>query len=125
MLPAFLVAGQLSRESGQGPAFDLGAAAGKPLHLTLGITRIVEQESLNVSIYASADGETWDEKPVLSLPQKFYCGTYDAFLDLRKKPAARYLRAKWRMHRWDLREPLPLFDFFIKAEEVRTATAAA
>jgi len=125
MLPAFLLNGQLARESGQGPALELGSAAGRPIHLTLGITRIVEQESLNVSIYGSADGETWGEKPILSIPKKYYCGTYDATLDLRSRPAVRYLRAEWQMRRWDLREPVPLFDFFIKADEMKTATATA
>ena len=121
----YLLADQLQRESGQGPVFDLGAAAGKPLQLTLGITRIVEKESLNISIYASADGETWDDQPVLSLPQKFYCGTYNATLDLRNRPAIKFLRANWKMSRWDLREPVPLFDFFIKAEEVRSVACSA
>jgi hypothetical protein len=123
MLPAFLVSGQLARESGQSPAFDLGAAVGKPLHLTLGITRIIEKESLKVSISGSADGETWE--PILSLPKKFYCGIYDATLDLRSWPVVRYLRAEWQMGRWGPREQMPLFDFFIKAEEMRTSTAAA
>ncbi len=125
MLQTFLLAGQLSRESGQGPALDLGVAAGKPLHLTLGITRIVAQESLQVLIYASADGENWDDKPVLSLPKKSYCGTYNASLDLRERPAVKYLRATWQMQRWDPREPSPLFDFFIKAEETQSAVATA
>lgn len=125
MLPAFLVSGQLARESGLSPAFELGAAVGKPIQLTLGITRSAEKESLKVSIYGSADGETWEDKPVLTLPKKFYCGTYDAIVDLRNRPTVRYLRAEWQMRRWDLREQLPLFDFFIKAEEMRTATAAA
>jgi len=125
MLPAFLLSGQVARESGQGPALDLGAAAGRPIHLTLGITRIVQQESLNVSIYGSSDGEHWDDKPVLSIPKKSYCGMYDTTLDLRNRPSVRYLRAEWQMGRWDPRQETPLFDFFIKADEVRTLTATA
>jgi len=40
--------------------------------LTLAITNIIEQESLDVSIFGSADGATWDPKPVAAFPQKFY-----------------------------------------------------
>ena len=48
MLPAFLVAETVVREEGAGQELALGASQGKRLLLTLGITRIVEQESLGV-----------------------------------------------------------------------------
>ena len=42
--------------------------------MTLAITKIIEQESLDLSIFGSADGATWGAKPIAAFPQKFYCG---------------------------------------------------
>ena len=51
----FLLPENVARQNGAGAEFALDAARGKPLLLTLGITRIVEQESLEVSIWGSSD----------------------------------------------------------------------
>ncbi|MEO8024839.1 MAG: hypothetical protein ABI823_00115 [Bryobacteraceae bacterium] len=80
---------------------------------------------MNIFIYGSADGETWESKPLFSFPKKSYCGSYPAYLDLSAKPGVRYLRAAWQMCRWDRNEPVPLFDFYIKAELARVAAAVA
>jgi len=40
------------------------------LLLTLGITRIIEQESLDVSIWGSANNAEWGAKPLLSFSAK-------------------------------------------------------
>lgn len=125
MLPAFLLPDQVSRESGRGPALELGAARGKTLQLTLGITRIIEQECLEIAILSSQDGESWKERPIVSFPQKFYCGQYSTFLDLAKHSDARFIRAEWNMRRWDRGEPAPLFAFYIKMEEAKVAAAVA
>ena len=54
------------------------------LLLTLGITRIIEQESLDLTIWGSANGDTWTQ--IAAFPQKFYCGTYSLLVDLTTAP---------------------------------------
>lgn len=51
MLPTFLIPEAIIREDGTGPDISLGPAQGKWLLLTLGITRIIEQQSVDVSIW--------------------------------------------------------------------------
>ena len=43
---------------GDGPALAVSGAEGRIFLLTLAITNIIEQESLDVSIFGSADGAT-------------------------------------------------------------------
>jgi hypothetical protein len=59
MVPAFLFPENITREDGCGAEIPLASDHGKPLLLTLGITRILEQESLDVSIWGSNDGNMW------------------------------------------------------------------
>ena len=66
------------RDKGDGPAVDVSSAAGKVLLLTLNITDIIEQQSLDVAVWGSPDGAAWGEKPLLSFPQKFYRGQHPA-----------------------------------------------
>ncbi len=120
----FLLPETVAREDGAGPAMDLAAAQGKALKITLGITRIIEQESLDVSIWGSADGSEWGAKPLFAFPQKFYCGTYSATLDLTASPDVKLLRAQWKMNRWGRGEPKPLFGLYVFAEEAAPVLAA-
>jgi hypothetical protein len=69
MLPTFPLPETTVREAGTGSELDLDAFQGKPILLTLGITRIIEQESLDVSIWGSVDGKEWSAKPLLSFPR--------------------------------------------------------
>ena len=68
---------------GEGPAMDISAAKNRVFLLTLCITKIIEQEALDVSIYGSADGTTWSAVSLASFP--LYCSillgkkTYDYF----------------------------------------------
>ena len=64
MLPEFLLQETTNREPGAGPEMELGEQAGGTLIVTLGITRIIEQESLDVSICGSADGSDWGARPL-------------------------------------------------------------
>ena len=125
MLPNFLVPESVVREDGVSPSIELGASQGKLVQLTLGINRIIEQESLDVSIWGSPDGENWGAKPLLSFPQKFYCGTYTILLDLSDQQEMRYLRVQWKMARWGRGEPKPLFGFYLFAEEISTSVMSA
>src|SRR6516162_3256625 len=100
MLPEFLLEETTVRDAGTGPVIDLGNPPGGTLILTLGITRIIEQESIDVSIWGSADGTDFGAKPVATFPQKFYCGTYQILMDLAGHADVKYLRAKWQVNRW-------------------------
>lgn len=119
MLPGFLLPEITIREAGTGEALDVAEAAGGVLLFTLGITRIIEQQSLDVSIWGSQDGKEWGAKPLISFPQKFYCGTYQILLDLTQHPEVRYLRAKWQVARWGKGDPRPLFGSYVFAQAVQ------
>jgi hypothetical protein len=119
MLASFILPETTIREAGTGPVVDLGENRGNLMLLTLGITRIIEQESLDISIWGSADGAEWGTKPLLSFPQKFYCGTYQIMLDLREQPTLRFLRVKYQAHRWGKGDPKPLFGAYVFAQEFR------
>ena len=92
MLRNFLLPESIARADGIGPEIDLGSKRGKLLVLTLGITRILEQESLEVSVWGSSDGETWTARPVAKFPPKFYCGLYSILLNLGSHPETRFVR---------------------------------
>ena len=114
----YLLPEGVARQDGSGRVIALDAARGKPLLLRLGITRIMEQESLDISLWGSADKLTW--KLLQVFPPKFYCGNYSLPLNLARYPDVRYLRADWKMSRW-LRndEPAPLFGFYLLVEEAQ------
>jgi hypothetical protein len=118
MLPEFLLAETTIREAGAGPVLSLGAHQGSVLILTLGITRIIEQESLDLSILGSPNGTDWSAKPLISFPQKFYCGTYQVLLDLTDRPDVKHIRAKWQVNRWGKGDPTPLFDVYLFVKEL-------
>ncbi len=118
MLPAFLVAETAVREEGTGSGLELGQSQGKRVLITMGITRIIEQESLELSIWGSSDGTNWGSKPLASFPEKFYCGTYQVELDLSAHPDVRCLRAHWKVNRWGRGAPAPLFEFYVFAQEI-------
>jgi hypothetical protein len=118
MLPQFLLPETTVREAGAGPNLPLGEREGGTLILTLGITRIIEQESIDLSIWGSADGTDWGAKPLVSFPQKFYCGTYQIVLDLARHAGIRYLRVKWQVNRWGKGAPKPLFGIYLFVQEM-------
>ena len=98
--------------------------------LTLEITKIVEQESLEVSIHSSADGAEWGAKPVVTFPQKFYCGESPLLLDLTAHPDVKFVRAHWEVGRWGRGTETPMFEFGVRLKEIpadvlREATAEA
>ena len=117
MLPNFLIPETVIREAGTGPELSVGSTPGGLLLLTLGITRIIEQQSLDVAILGSPDNSDWSGKPVLSFPQKFYCGTYQLLLDLAQHPDTQFIRAKWHVSRWGRGDPKPLFGVYLFAQD--------
>ena len=125
MLPEFLLTETTVREAGTGPATALGDNRGGTLVLTLGITRIIEQESIDLSIWGSTDGTTWETKPLVTFPQKFYCGTYQLVLDLSDRPETEFVRVKWTVNRWGKGDPKPLFGIYVFAEAMKSQLATA
>jgi hypothetical protein len=115
---------------GDGPTVDVSGATGRVFLLTLEITQIIEQESLEVSIHGSADGAVWDAKPVVTFPQKFYCGQSPLMLDLTAHPDMKFVRAHWEVGRWGRGTETPMFEFGVRLKEIpadvlREATAEA
>jgi len=86
--------------------------------LTLAITNIIEQESLDVSIFGSADGATWDPKPVAAFPQKFYREEIPLLLNLMARPEIKFVRAHWEVGRWGRGTETPMFEFHVTLREV-------
>lgn len=125
MLPEFLLPETIVREAGSGPVVSLEGEQGGMLILTLGITRIIEQESLDISIWGSPDGADFGSKPIVSFPQKFYCGTYQVLLDLSERPGIKHLRVKWQVNRWGKGDPKPLFGIYLFAQQMEHHLAAA
>lgn len=113
----------VARHNGTGAEIALESARGKLLLLTLEVTRIVEQETLEVSIWGSPNASSW--KPLGVFPRKDYCGTYSQALDLAANPEIRFLRAEWKMSRWGCAEPTPLFEFSLSAEEPKLHAVGA
>jgi hypothetical protein len=112
-----LPAGTTAETSGQGPALDLGARAGKLLLLVLRIEEVREQESLHVSIWGSADGKDWGAQALFWYPQKFYAGVTPAALDLALRPEIAFLQARWELNRWGRGIPRPYFRFGVEVQE--------
>ena len=125
MLPQFLLPETTVREAGTGSEIHLGDEPGETLILTLGITRIIEQESIDISIWGSADGSNWGAKPLVSFPQKFYCGTYQILVDLTDHSDVRFLRTTWKVNRWGKGDPKPLFTIYLFVQEMSRQMAAA
>ena len=92
-----------------GAAFDISGSATRTFLCLLTVTDQIEQESLDVSIYASADGENWTRKPILKLPQQFYRGKTKLVLDLSLRPEVKFIRARADLNRWGRGAPLPMF----------------
>jgi len=125
VLRDFVLPESIAREDGVGPEVDLGRNRGKLLVLTLGITRILEQESLEVSIWGSSDGEDWGSRPLAKFPPKFYCGMYSILLNTAAYPQARYVRVQWKMSRWTKKATTPMFGFYVYVEESGARVSAA
>ena len=123
MPPQFLVPEMTVREAGTGPVSGLGDQPCGMLTLTLGLTRIIEQESIDISIWGSADGNDWGARPLATFPQKFYCGTYQIIADLSDHPDIRFLRVKWAVHRWGKGSPQPLFTIYLFAQALQQELA--
>jgi hypothetical protein len=103
---------------GDGPSVEIGEAGGPVFLATLSITKIIEQESLDVSIFGSADGATWEPKPLAAFRQEFYCGELPLLVDLSSHPGIKLVRAHWEVARWGRGAETPMFEFGVTMKEV-------
>jgi hypothetical protein len=118
MIDTELVAKTVANAKGDGPTVDVSGAAGRVFLVTLEITQIIEQESLDVSVYGSADGAAWGAKPVAAFPQKFYRGESPLLLDLTADPDVKFVRAHWDVARWGRGVETPMFEFGVRLKEI-------
>ena len=106
-----------------GQSFDISQAASRTFLCELTVTEQIEQESLDVSIWGSAEGQDYGKRPLLKLPQQFYCGTTRMVLDLVFRPEIRLLRAHWEINRWGRVSPLPMFVAGLSLAEIPPMSA--
>jgi hypothetical protein len=119
MVDAFLVPeNTVVSAKGDSEPLDVSAAAQPFFLATLTVTKIVEQESIEVTFFTSADGATWEAKPVASLPQKFYLGEYPLLIDLSQASGAKFLRAHWEVGRWGRGPVGPSFEIGLRVREI-------
>jgi hypothetical protein len=103
---------------GDGAVIDVSAATSRIFLLALDITNIIEQESLDVSIYGSGDGAAWSPKAMVAFPQKFYREQSVLLLDLTAHPEVKFVRAHWEVARWGRGTETVMFEFGVTMREV-------
>lgn len=99
----------LMESNAGGEAIDVGGSASRTFLCMLVISDQIEQESLDVSIWGSADGQSWATQPLLRLPQRFYRGETRGVLELALRPEVKFIRAKWDVFKWGRGAPVPMF----------------
>jgi hypothetical protein len=114
-----LIAAETRLEAnGEGAAADISGSATRTFLCRLQITEQIEQESLDVAIWGSPDGENWGTKPLLKMPQGFYRGESKLVLDVTLRPEIRFIRARWELNRWGRVAPAPMFVAGLRLEEI-------
>ena len=101
-----------------GQSFDISSSASRTFLCLLKISDQIEQESLDVSIWGSPDGQDFGKKPLLKLPQQFYRGTTKIVLDLSLRTEIKFIRAKCELNRWGRVAPTPMFVASLNLEEI-------
>ena len=109
--------------NGEGEPHDISASHTRTFLCSMTITDQIEQESVDISIWGSSDGQTWGAKPLLMMPQRFYRGETRQVLDLSLKPEIRFLRAKWDLFRWGRVAPHAMFVVGFHLSEVPAFTS--
>jgi len=104
--------------NGDGQPFDVSTSETRTFLCLLTIIEQIEQESLEVSIWGSADGQDFGKRPLLKIPQQFYCGTTKMVLDISPRPEVKFLRARWELNRWGRVAPTPMFVAELELTEV-------
>jgi hypothetical protein len=110
--------GTLLQENGHGETVDIRPSGTRTFYCTMLIREQIEQESVDVSIWGSADGENWGTHPLLKWPQQFYRGETRAVLELTLVPEVNFIRAGWDLNRWGRVAPSPMFVLGLHLAEV-------
>jgi hypothetical protein len=103
---------------GDSQPVDISQAGSRIFLATLAVTSVIEQESIELSVFVSKDGTAWETKPTASLPQKFYPGEYPMLVDLTALPEAKFVRAHWEVVRWGRGTTTPKFEIAVRLREV-------
>jgi hypothetical protein len=101
-----------------GQAVDVSASGTRTFLCQLQVREHIEQESLEVSIWGSGDGQDFGKKPLLKFPQQFYSGQTKMVLDISLHTEVKFLRAKWELNRWGRVAPTPMFVAGLELTEV-------
>jgi hypothetical protein len=104
--------------NGDGAPLDISETVSRTFFCTLTVSEQIEQESLDVSIWGSADGQDFGKRPLLKFPQQFYRGTTKMVLDISLRPEIKFLRARRELNRWGRVAPTPMFVAGLELEEI-------
>jgi len=115
---ALIPSGTKLETNGNGGPINVSASETRTFLCRLAVTDQIEQESLDVSIWGSTDGNDFGKKPLLKLPQQFYRGTTKMVLDISLRSEVTFLRAKWELNRWGRVSPTPMFVAELRLEEI-------
>ncbi len=140
MLDTYLVERTKVTAKGDGVVVNVSGASSPVMLLSLQITSVVEQESIDVSVFGAPDESTWGMKPLAVFPQLFYPGDYPMLLDLRGRNEIKlrrahwafdtselwiqgggqikFLRAHWEVNRWGRGPDTPMFELSLRLREV-------
>jgi hypothetical protein len=121
----FVIPETTIRGPGIGPQLALETEKRGWMVFTMNITRVVERQSLDVSVWGSANGADWGEQPLLRFRRKFYCGTDQVGLDATHHDDLRFLRATWRTDRWGSKPTEPAFTVLVRLQEYQCQTGSA
>lgn len=110
--------GSKLESNGDGAPLQISETVSRTFFCTLTITDLIEQESLDVSIWGSSDGQDFGKRPLLKLPQQFYRGTTKMVLDISLRPEVSFLRARWEVNRWGRVSPTPMFVASLELVEI-------
>jgi hypothetical protein len=108
--------------NGEGHACEIAASETRVFMCTMFITEQIEQESVDISVWGSPDGQDFGKLPLLKMPQRFYRGETRQILDLTLKPEVKFLRAKWELTRWGRGAPHPVFVLGFNLSEIPAFT---
>jgi hypothetical protein len=109
--------------NGEGQPFEISSSSTRTFLCSMEITDQMEQESVDISVWGSADGQDFGKMPLLKMPQRFYRGETRQVLDLSLKPEIRFIRAKYDLTRWGRVAPHPMFVLGFQVSEIPAFTA--
>lgn len=115
---SLIPAGSKLESNADGQAVDVSVSGTRTFLCQLRVSEHIEQESLEVSIWGSGDGQDFGKKPLLKFPQQFYSGQTKMVLDISLHTEVKFLRAKWELNRWGRVAPTPMFVVGLELTEV-------